>query len=461
MAGNKGAVAIRLDYNNTSLCFVTAHLAAGFANYDERNRDYETINHGLKFQRNRSIDDHDAVIWLGDFNYRIGLSDDRARSLIRARDFETLYENDQVRNLIQLNSYGLTNSLKLNLQMVAGLAFRYYSEARIMFPPTYKYDNGTDNYDTSEKVRIPAWTDRVLRKGKNLRQTSYNAAPLRFSDHRPVYATFQCEISIVDEAARDKLSHMLYNQRRKKGSIAINRPHPLDQDDSELVGYQSIAPGLPPASSDHKKWWLDSSLPVKSTTQPPTSQHILNPARSDNPFVPSREPDWIQGSQVSQIQNIGSDRRASATSQQAPPPPPPRRGTSTTSNLSSSVSPFSEEQRPALPSRKNSVPLPTREKEKSKGPPPVPRKPASLSSPTLSSRSGSFSGANKVQPSSVKVLPSSGSTGRLDFIAQNQNDQPGQVRRKVLPSSHNSTGLLDGEDDEMDNMSSWKPILPR
>lgn len=58
MAGNKGAVAIRMDYANTHICFVTAHLAAGFANYDERNKDYATINHGLRFQRNRGIDDH-------------------------------------------------------------------------------------------------------------------------------------------------------------------------------------------------------------------------------------------------------------------------------------------------------------------------------------------------------------------------------------------------------------------
>jgi hypothetical protein len=40
MAGNKGAVTIRMEYANTQICFVTAHLAAGFANYDERNKDY-------------------------------------------------------------------------------------------------------------------------------------------------------------------------------------------------------------------------------------------------------------------------------------------------------------------------------------------------------------------------------------------------------------------------------------
>lgn len=68
MAGNKGAVAIRFDYANTPICFVTAHLAAGFANYDERNRDYATIHHGLRFQRNRGIDDH------GRYRVRVNMS---------------------------------------------------------------------------------------------------------------------------------------------------------------------------------------------------------------------------------------------------------------------------------------------------------------------------------------------------------------------------------------------------
>jgi synaptojanin len=72
MAGNKGAVAIRMDYASTPICFVTAHLAAGFANYEERNKDYATIHHGLRFQRNRSIDDHGKIILIS-FYYMFNL----------------------------------------------------------------------------------------------------------------------------------------------------------------------------------------------------------------------------------------------------------------------------------------------------------------------------------------------------------------------------------------------------
>jgi endonuclease/exonuclease/phosphatase family metal-dependent hydrolase len=96
VAGNKGAVAIRFEYANTRLCFVTAHLAAGFSNYDERNRDYATIANGLRFQRGRKIEDHDAVIWLGDFNYRIGLPNEKVRKLVEQGDLQTLHDNDQV-----------------------------------------------------------------------------------------------------------------------------------------------------------------------------------------------------------------------------------------------------------------------------------------------------------------------------------------------------------------------------
>ena len=40
--------------------------------------------------------------------------------------------------------------------------FKEFQEGPINFAPTYKYDLFSDDYDTSEKMRTPAWTDRVL-----------------------------------------------------------------------------------------------------------------------------------------------------------------------------------------------------------------------------------------------------------------------------------------------------------
>lgn len=61
MSGNKGAVGIRLDYYDTNFCFVTAHLAAGHSNVEERNADYRTIASGLHFLRGKTIDSHQCV----------------------------------------------------------------------------------------------------------------------------------------------------------------------------------------------------------------------------------------------------------------------------------------------------------------------------------------------------------------------------------------------------------------
>ena len=311
IAGNKGAVAIRLEYGSTTICFVTAHLAAGFANYEERNRDYRTISSGLRFQRNRGIEDHDAIIWLGDFNYRIGLSDERARKLIKDGDLGALYENDQ-----------------LNIQMVAGMAFQFYNESKIEFMPTYKYDLGKDEYDTSDKQRIPAWCDRVLWKtneGGSLKQISYNTAPLRFSDHRPVHATFECAVRFVDEKAKENLAQKLYEKRKKDvGNAHAARNDGADdsetdsEDEADLMGYESIAPGLPPASSDRRKWWLDQGLSARSNARPPREGMVPNPRRPGNPWSETSEPDWVDVQRPSST--VGTARRLQRIAKPEPPP---------------------------------------------------------------------------------------------------------------------------------------------
>ncbi|KAJ3346573.1 inositol polyphosphate 5-phosphatase [Entophlyctis luteolus] len=155
IAANKGGIGLSLQYQDSTMVFVTAHLAAGESNVEDRNRDYQTISEGLNFKR-RVLKDHDFIFWFGDFNYRVSLPNTEARAFLDRGDIGPLRSHDQ-----------------LSIEMARGLAFDKFTEAPIHFPPTYKYDNGTTLYDTSEKARCPSWTDRVLFKGESVRCLEY------------------------------------------------------------------------------------------------------------------------------------------------------------------------------------------------------------------------------------------------------------------------------------------------
>ncbi|KAK9703007.1 Inositol-1,4,5-trisphosphate 5-phosphatase 1 [Basidiobolus ranarum] len=200
MAGNKGGIGIRFDFDDTSICLVTAHLAAGSSNFQERNEDYATITNGIRFAKGRSIDNHDYIIWFGDFNYRINLEYDDVMDCIYNKQLSELLMYDQ-----------------LNQQIQEGRAFEGFQEGIIAFDPTYKYDNGTDTYDTSEKQRRPAWTDRILYRGKKMSLLKYiNSSVIRVSDHKPVMGLFELEIVKVDHKVRDQISHQLYSIKKKE-----------------------------------------------------------------------------------------------------------------------------------------------------------------------------------------------------------------------------------------------------
>jgi len=68
-----------------------------------------------------------------------------------------------------------------------------FQEAQIRFRPTYKFDKGTDKYDSSAKQRKPAWCDRILWRLKshlNVVSESYNSkAEFCQSDHKPVVSS--------------------------------------------------------------------------------------------------------------------------------------------------------------------------------------------------------------------------------------------------------------------------------
>lgn len=75
----------------------------------------------------------------------------------------------------------------------------------------------SDDYDTSEKCRAPAWTDRVLWKRKENGEENalpgkllhYGRAELKQSDHRPVVAVIDIDIRRVDPDKREQVFYQV------------------------------------------------------------------------------------------------------------------------------------------------------------------------------------------------------------------------------------------------------------
>ncbi|EDP51065.1 hypothetical protein KXX16_004951 [Aspergillus fumigatus] len=198
--GNKGALILRFILDDSSLCFVNCHLAAGQSQTAHRNNDIAAIlesevlpvenslttraNHFVSGGDGTMIMDHEICILNGDLNYRI---DSIPRNVIiediRNNNLAKLLERDQ-----------LLASRRKN----PGFRLRSFTEAPITFAPTYKYDVGTDEYDSSEKKRSPAWCDRVLYRGLGrIKQLDYRRHEVRASDHRPVSASFKLRVKTV------------------------------------------------------------------------------------------------------------------------------------------------------------------------------------------------------------------------------------------------------------------------
>jgi len=184
--GNKGAVSIRLELYKSTFCFVNSHLAPHMNNVERRNQNYFDIMKRTLFNGDRRFyhpDKHDFFFWLGDLNYRSTLDYDTMLRLIHDENYEKILAHDQLR--IEKNK--------------ANSCFPHFDEAPISFPCTYRFDAGTNTYDTSEKRRIPAYTDRILWKQNKLIQcknySSFSA--MKFSDHKPVSALFSVPVQVV------------------------------------------------------------------------------------------------------------------------------------------------------------------------------------------------------------------------------------------------------------------------
>jgi Endonuclease/Exonuclease/phosphatase family len=219
--GNKGALVTRFAFDDSSLCFINCHLAAGQNQTSHRNNDIATILEAESLPPERNPDtrtslyvgggdgtqilDHEICILNGDLNYRIDvIPRDTVINMVNKGELAKLLERDQI---------------MVSRRRVSGFRLSAFVEAPITFAPTYKYDVGSDKYDSSEKKRSPAWCDRLLYRGAGrIKQVEYRRHEIYVSDHRPVSGTFRIRVKTIDPGKQEKARkecHALFREAQR------------------------------------------------------------------------------------------------------------------------------------------------------------------------------------------------------------------------------------------------------
>lgn len=287
----------------------------------------------------------------------------------------------------------------------------------------------------------------------------------------------------MDEARREAISQELYARRKAEiGDAVAHVGEDEETEDEDLIGYDAIEPGLPPASSDRQKWWLDNKQPAQAQIPIPYGADgqpmALNPNRPANPFGHTDEPDWIsvpRSSSMASLTSISSspyesvnlprtfsasttgtiprklpppydpsnlparvgrmtlgDERTGRSnvdlmSSSPPPPPPPRRPTGGMSTTPTQALPP-----PLRPTSAASQLSQLSQQKSGKPAPPVAKKPAHLTStsPTISPGRGSGfkSDGDHFQP----ALPPRSMTADVGRSARPNG--PGVLRKAVTSS---------------------------
>ncbi|GAM28957.1 hypothetical protein SAMD00019534_121330 [Acytostelium subglobosum LB1] len=297
--GNKGGVAIRFSLYKTGFCFVNSHLAAGPSHdrMERRAQDFKRIQQMMSFDGNLSMLDHECLVWFGDLNYRIDLSQSECKQLVQNKNWQTLMASDQ-----------------LATEMGSGRAFIGFSEQSINFAPTYKYDIGTTIYDTSEKNRTPSYCDRILYRGEAIKPLVYRRHELHESDHRPISSLFLVEVNAyqvgnggwtrfkcAEGRSESPIIHsprQLHNSVVPKITIGLNQldPQPQSQLPSgptkDKPAKQLPLPPLPPKSgrnshkfvmSRRRKMSRSTDDALLGISQSRMLRHAIGSARTPSP----------------------------------------------------------------------------------------------------------------------------------------------------------------------------------
>jgi len=231
MGSNKGGVAVTFSLYRRRVTAVAAHFAAHKDNVAKRKADYQSISKGLQFEKERDslaipspqamknvitpknsycdddqfdplkalekevgetevssgLQQAELLVWLGDFNYRVETSYENALELIKQDKGLVMLALDQCR-----------------AQMKEKQVFVGLREGRIQFNPTYKFDKGpSGGYDSSEKKRVPAWTDRIFFRGSKPFDgiDEEDDLPMMTEEPEPLISFDSQQLSFVERAS--------------------------------------------------------------------------------------------------------------------------------------------------------------------------------------------------------------------------------------------------------------------
>ncbi|KAG8036240.1 hypothetical protein G9C98_004820 [Cotesia typhae] len=177
------------------------------------------------------------VFWIGDLNFRLHGEDLNAStidSLAKKKDLDVLLARDQ-----------------LKMVMENGDAFAELLESPISFPPTYKFEFSSQDYDLK---RRPAWTDRILYKVNSdvyediklaATQSSYKSHPdYVVSDHKPVTA----DQWFIDE--ENSVSYTLIGDFKPTSGDWVGLFHQGFSSIDEYIQYEYVTRGRPSSTSE-------------------------------------------------------------------------------------------------------------------------------------------------------------------------------------------------------------------
>ena len=248
----KGAIAVGFILFGTSFLFVNSHLTAHQEHTKDRVKDLRKLNLFLhlpkvldtaKEMTGRTCtldgdftDNFDVVFWCGDLNFRLEETREVVIKEVEKMDWlmkASAVESRCFKSLLDLD--------QLNYLRSQGLIFKHYKEDQINFPPTFKYDPGTNEFDTSSKQRVPSYTDRILYKSKRgAGHSGYKIKPLYYdslqhiltSDHKPVWGMWEVAIQPGQETSiplsGGKFNREVYLEglNRRSGAITQRKGGP-------------------------------------------------------------------------------------------------------------------------------------------------------------------------------------------------------------------------------------------